>query len=767
MSTLFLFSLYKEGILKSASHLPHWLGVFSVSMLPIFELRGGIPFGINVLHMPYWKVYPIAVFGNILPIIPVILILHYISKLSIVKRFLKRTELKGHLVKRYGLLGLMLFVAIPLPITGAWTGSALAFIFSIPWYSALLAITGGVLIAGIIVTILSLMGITGAIIATIAFIIVMILPYIKKRRFFPILLLLFLLFGGCTRAQIKHKQLLIGKIQFNGNNTFSEKILKSIMRSKKGTPYNENYIREDIKRIVQYYSDHGFFDAKIMERSGKIDRKRGRLNYTFTIMEGNRYKVSDILLEGNKFLSNEEIKKNIPFQIGMYYNAGLINISEYKITNLYARYGFINMRLNVKTKRLSDSVKIIYYIQEKDRVRLRNIIFKNLGYVKENTIKNEITLKKGDFLNLTEAYHTQRNLYNTALFKYVHFDILPVSNNSADIKFQVNVEKPKWVGIGFGYNSPNKLLLTADWGDNYFLGAVRRIHTGFDFSFNLEKEMWADVRAGYQELHFSPLGLSQNGSFLYRWVKTNGYYESSYMLKFELTKSMLDIYHLSLSYNFRHTTIETLAQGAVIEDTMPASITNSLVFQLFVDKRNDFIYPTSGQYWTISGEYAGGIFRGNNHFKRIIAQENYYKKMPGEGVIASRIRLGITFPDMPPEMISPDVRFELGGASSIRGYDESSIGERDIRGKMSGIEMILGNFEVRLRFKKKIIGILFVDTGNLWMNFAGPFSLKVSSGFGIGYLTNFGIFRLDYGRKLTDVSPTDRGKIYFNIGNPF
>lgn len=766
MTILFFLALHKENILKSASHLPHWLGVFSVSMLPIFELRGGIPFGINVLHMPYWKVYPIAVLGNILPIIPIILILHYISKLLVIKRFLKRTELKGHLVRKYGLLGLMLFVSIPLPITGAWTGSALAFIFSIPWYSALLAITGGVLIAGIIVTILSLMGITGAIIATIAFIIVMILPYIRGKGKFSVIILLFLLFG-CTRAQIRHKQLLVGKIQFKGNNTFSEKILKSIMRSKKGSPYNENYIRDDIKRIVQYYRDHGFFDARIIERSGKIDRKRERLNYTFTIMEGDRYKISDILLEGNKFLPDGEIKKNIPLQAGMYYNAGLINISEYKITNLYAKYGFINMKLNVKTKRLSDSIKLIYYIQEKERVRLRNIIFGNLGYVKENSIKNEITLRKGDFLNLNEAYHTQRNLYNTALFKYVHFDILPVSNDSADIKFQVNVEKPKWAGVGFGYNSPNKLLLTMDWGNNYFLGAIRRIHTGLDFSFNLEKEMWADIRAGYQELHFSPLDLSQNGSFLYRWVKTTGYYESSYMLKFELARSILDIYHLSLSYNFRHTAIETLAQGTVIEDTMPASITNSLILESFVDRRNDFIYPTSGLYWIISGEYAGGIFRGNNYFKRIIAQGNYYKKIPGEGVIASRIRLGITFPDMPPEMISPDVRFELGGASSIRGYDESSIGERDIRGKMSGIEMFLGNFEVRIRFKKKIIGILFIDTGNLWMDFTGPYSLKVGSGFGIGYLTNFGIFRLDYGKKLTDVSPTDRGKIYFNIGSPF
>jgi len=726
MINLLLFSFYKEGILQSASHLPHWLGVLSVSTLPIFELRGGIPFGINVLHMPYYKVYPVAVLGNILPIIPIIFILHYIRKIGIVKRFLKRTELKGNIVKKYGLLGLMLFVAIPLPITGAWTGSALAFIFSIPWYSALIAITGGVLIAGVIVTILSLMGITGAVIAAVAFIIVIIFPYVRKGRNVSIFILLLFLFG-CAKAEIKH-QLLIGEIHFKGNSTFSEKVLKGIMKSKRGEVYNENYIRQDIKKVVQYYRDNGFFNARIIERSGKIDRKRERLNYTFTILEGERYKISNIIIEGNNFISKNEIKKRIPIQEGVYYNAGLINVSEYKITNLYARYGFINMRLNLETNKLPEGVVLIYHIQEKNRVRLRNTMFKGLKYVKESSLVNELTMKKGEFFNLDEAYHTQGNLYNTGLFKYVHFDILPVSNDSIDVKFLVNVEKPKWVGGGFGYESPNKLLFTLDWGNNYVFHSVRKAHIGIYYAFNFEKEMWADFKLGYQEPHLSQLNLSLNGSYLYTWAKTKDYHESSYMFKYELAKSILGIHHISLSYNFRHTKIETLAQGAVIEDTMPASITNSIILQSFVDKRNDFIYPTSGKYYIISGEYAGGIFKGNNYFKRIIFQENYYKAVSWNGVIAARLRLGLTFPDMPPEMISPDVRFELGGISSIRGYDESSIGKRDIRGKMSGIEMFLANVEFRLKFAKRMVAILFLDTGNLWMDFSGPYSLKAGSG---------------------------------------
>lgn len=131
-----------------------------VSMLPIFELRGGIPLAVLQFKMPLIKAYFLSVFGNLLPIIPILYLLEpvrkLLSKIKLFKEFFDwlyaRAYKKGEQVMRYGAIGLAIFVAIPLPVTGAWTGSVIALLFSIKPKYAFPSIILGVLCAGIIVS---------------------------------------------------------------------------------------------------------------------------------------------------------------------------------------------------------------------------------------------------------------------------------------------------------------------------------------------------------------------------------------------------------------------------------------------------------------------------------------------------------------------------------------------------------------------------------------------------------------------------------------
>jgi uncharacterized membrane protein len=153
--------------------IPKELIVIGISMLPIFELRGAIPVSNAVLDINWWVSFILAYVGNLIPIIPILLFLEPVSnwlrKIQLFDKFFRwlfaRTRRRSEMVKRYEALGLILFVAIPLPVTGAWTGSIAAFIFGIKFWNAFLAIMMGVFIAGCIVTALTLMGIWGAIIA--------------------------------------------------------------------------------------------------------------------------------------------------------------------------------------------------------------------------------------------------------------------------------------------------------------------------------------------------------------------------------------------------------------------------------------------------------------------------------------------------------------------------------------------------------------------------------------------------------------------------
>ena len=148
------------------NNFPPELATFIISMLPISELRGAIPVAIGVYNLNPVETYFIAIAGNI---VPVIFILKYIdpvskylmSKSKFFDKFFtflfERTRRKHNgKFEKWGALALITFVAVPLPVTGGWSGALAAFVFGVPFRRALLLISLGIMIAGVIVTGLSL-----------------------------------------------------------------------------------------------------------------------------------------------------------------------------------------------------------------------------------------------------------------------------------------------------------------------------------------------------------------------------------------------------------------------------------------------------------------------------------------------------------------------------------------------------------------------------------------------------------------------------------
>ncbi len=151
-----------DQIFALFQNLPlHWV-VFFTSVIPITELRAAIPFGIAYGLHPF-TAFIFGVLGNLLPIPFIILFWPFIYrafyKIPFMRRFLEhyvdRAREKGRTMEKYGALGLMLFVGIPLPITGVWTGSLISYLLGLnPLYS-FLSLAGGVLISATIVTLAS------------------------------------------------------------------------------------------------------------------------------------------------------------------------------------------------------------------------------------------------------------------------------------------------------------------------------------------------------------------------------------------------------------------------------------------------------------------------------------------------------------------------------------------------------------------------------------------------------------------------------------
>ncbi|MBE6555966.1 MAG: small multidrug export protein [Ruminococcaceae bacterium] len=137
------------------------LGVFLCSMIPIIELRGAIPLG-AALGLPWWQNYLFAVLGNMIPVPFILLFIRKLiawmqkSRVKLFRRFadwlVAKAEKNRERIAKYSFFGVCLFVAIPLPVTGAWTGSLVAATIRMNFFKALLSCLLGVMIAGVIMT---------------------------------------------------------------------------------------------------------------------------------------------------------------------------------------------------------------------------------------------------------------------------------------------------------------------------------------------------------------------------------------------------------------------------------------------------------------------------------------------------------------------------------------------------------------------------------------------------------------------------------------
>lgn len=156
---------FAEWLAGALGSLPDWLVTIIISMMPFVELRLSLPLAIAYYNMDWRLAFTIAVIGNVIPVPFIMLFLGKIERWlrkyrwweKKMDKFFDYTRRRATTsIKRYEVIGLWLYVAIPLPVTGAWTGALIAYLFDLNIKRSFYSITAGVLTAGLIVLFVTL-----------------------------------------------------------------------------------------------------------------------------------------------------------------------------------------------------------------------------------------------------------------------------------------------------------------------------------------------------------------------------------------------------------------------------------------------------------------------------------------------------------------------------------------------------------------------------------------------------------------------------------
>lgn len=639
----------------------------------------------------------------------------------------------------------------------------------------------------------------------------------KNRPVFAVLLALLFAPAAFSSTDLK-----VARITFTGNRSFSEKDLKSILKSEEKKDFNPRFLRLDQILITNYYIQQGYLDVYV---TSSFDKEENRIFIEYQLKEGNRYFLNGITFSGNSLFSSEELRKAFKIKDGQAYKRSEIENGLNNIESMYLDNGKPYVLFSDRERISSDSlITVEIQLQEGQTVIIEDLEYEGLQLVKSFLIRRELEIKKGDVFSRRKIEASQKNIYSTGLFKLVNYRLSPVGDDLSRVKlvWRLAEKKALWVGLRFGVGYENgdaignvtTFDLTAEGGHRNIFGTARSFSLRFVTSLFYGRENPDD--AGKRILNPRD---QYSFSFVEPWVletRTPGVFNITYSRQ-RKPISVVPLNMLAASFNLSHQfknywsyTAGISYQQVNIEEEAGVNV-DSLLQQVsqgqdkiyalncnpVKDRRDNILIPQNGYQTEIRNRFVYSTSRLNistaaagidttvtNVFYKAIVQWSRYQPFlfNRKWTLASRLRASglLEFGGRKYiEFIPTTERFYLGGASTIRGYAEQSIGrERRVLNPdgsvkevnpIGGKYALLGNAELRIPLFWLFYGEIFTDIGNLWEEIEDmkSLSLKVSSGMGLAVATPFGPIRFDYGLKWFPKKGESRGEFHIGISFAF
>ena len=554
----------------------------------------------------------------------------------------------------------------------------------------------------------------------------------------------------------------VSKINIIGNNYIKEKKIKQVMLTR--TPvlfrkgiFNKTIFDGDIESIKALYRYNGFLEADI-EYKLDFDSIKNEVKIAIDIKEGEQTTVKEIDFKGNRIFPGDSLRTRLTLKNGAPFDERMIEADIYIIISLYDEKGYTDITVVPDKKIDSHQAYITYKIVEGKRQYIEEIKFTGLRLTAEQIVHHQSGLRTGGLFRYVDLLSAEQRLYDLGIFNSIRTRVYQGSGaNQKILEFNLNEKEPKIINFRIGYGTRD--YLRAGLGFTH-LNMFGRAWQGMIDT----KLSFAEFRLGSAIMFPNFLWHRLRNKFgtFFQWKKGIGYWTRSIGGYDEIGVSFLKTQG-TIRYDLNNVRTHFSASDSVTNDWV-----QGLRLNLLQDKRDDPFNPRTGTYLNIIVETNGIFMPGDvNLVKGIIRLCGFkpYHQLVG----ATSIKLGAVQEISPSTEVPVYKRFYCGGTSSVRGYSEGEIGSLDAEGNPSGGKVLTEiSGEMRFPIYKFLGGVLFIDAGNVWLDYGEiDFSLILSGGAGLRLKTPLGSVRLDYGLKLSPQNRESPGKWHFAIGEAF
>ena len=588
------------------------------------------------------------------------------------------------------------------------------------------------------------------------------------------------------------RRLKIRKIEITGNNTYPDKRLLKLMKTKRAWLFNpgtlkEDVLNEDIKRLETFYKHNGFADVKIDYKITR-DPKKPFIYIDIQIQEGKKYIMGKITIEGNSVVPESEIRsvlKNCPE--GKVFSYDGIKEDMSNIQGIYFDKGYIFAKVQeaISVDPQTGRVDVSYSITENEVGYVNKIKICGNIKTKDIVIRRELRIYPGERFDGEKLRRSKQRLENLGFFDEVSYDTEDTEfPNKKDLIVDVKEAKTGTFSFGGGYSTVDQFIgfveieqRNFDWKNfPYFTGDGQDLKLRASFGTLTDSYLLSFTEPWFLDYPVS------FGFDLYRERHEResdvgyGYDEKRTGGDIRFGKEFTEYLRGDLTYRYDTIEISGVKEDATqdLKKEEGKNSISSMEFSLTQDRRDNRFLPTTGYLLTGSVQVAGGPFSGDKDFLKFFGRGSKYFPLWLNSVLELRLRLGIVDAYGDSEDVPIYERFFAGGAYTIRGYEERKIGpyDRITKDPLGGNSLLIGNIEYTYPLFDFLRTAVFFDSGNVWEKTSdlGSGGFKSSFGFGLRLKTPLGPISLDYGIPLNKEPGEEKksnGRFHFSVGYGF
>lgn len=583
----------------------------------------------------------------------------------------------------------------------------------------------------------------------------------------------------------------IKRVNISGNKAYPEATLRKLLESGSKSKFSffskrDKYAKEklvgDIDKLTSFYRDRGYLNFEVISSQVSLSKDKKSVVVNINIREGDQYRVGKVKIAGNSGLSQKEAAKLVTLKEGQVFSQTQLTKMRKNIKERLGKDGFAFSRIGITPQidNVNKRVNLVFNTDKGQRTYVRRINIRGNFRTKDEVFRREMRQLESSFLSKEKVDQSKKRIQRLPFVSNVKINTSPVAGRSdqVDLDVIVSEQSSNQFNAGLGFSQSNGLLFNLGLSQNNFLGTGKSLSVSGERSDSTNR-----FRLSYNNPYHTVNGVGRGFNLFYEENDADeddvsDYSSNTFGGDINYTIPLTEDNSLRFSLGGEHREIITTENTP--DDIREFIARNGDTYNNILgkvsyihDTRDRFLFPTDGGRHSIALEV--GLPGSDLEYYKLDYRGASYFPINEKVTFAfkSRLATGDGFGDT--DELPFFERFYSGGISSVRGFENNSLGPRDSNGDSSGGDFVV-NAKAELLFPMPFASNLenvrlsaFIDAGNVYEDIDSfeADDIRYSAGLSATWISPLGPFTLSYAKALNAEDGDEEQKVQFTIGTSF